>query len=359
VEQFFGNLVHFTHGMTVVFFMMMSFRLYRLKANNRILTFLFCEMVFWLFIQMKDIVNLVDGIMEFTYLIGIKLCIDTWCIPVTMFLLIEITQPRRLNSRNMALLVFPSILLTAVYIISSHEAVLNTLMVYSLLFGLLTAAWVLLASSKYDNYIKQNFSYTEYISVHWVKRVIFLLFLMLVAWALILWFMEWIANSLFYLFQIAVWSYIYEYSKKQVVMNIPQESHSKDTSPAENTKGREIPVSGDISFASKLKRCMENESLYMNANLSLSDVAGAINTNRTYLSDYLNNVMHISFYNFVNDYRVEKACNIILAGDYKLLDEVAERCGFNSLSTFRRAFQRKMNMTPIEYKMKNSKNTDS
>ena len=350
MEQFFENLVHFTHGMTVVFFMMMSLHLYRLKANNRLLAFLFWEMVFWLFIQLKDMINLVDGIKDFTYLTGIKLCIDTWCIPVTMFLLMEITQPYRLNIRKIALWMFPSILLTALYIFTSLEAVLNALLVYSLLFGMLMAAWVLMASSRYDNYIKRNFSYTEHICVHWVKRVILLLFLMLVVWVLIVWFTEWIADSLFYLLQIAVWIYIYYYSKDHIVVNISQESSSADSDLAISTKESENFAFGRISFATKLKRCMENESLYLNANLSLSDVARAITTNRTYLSDFLNNEMNISFYDYVNNYRVQKACNILCEGDYKLLDEVAERCGFNSLSTFRRAFRKKMNMTPIEYK---------
>jgi len=229
---------------------------------------------------------------------------------------------------------------------------LNILLVYSLLFGMVMIAVVLMASFKHDNYIKRNFSYTEHISVDWVKRVILLLFLMLVVWVLILWLTKWHADSLFYFLQIAVWTYIYVYTIQHVAVNIPQESHSADSESEENTKEIENDASGDISFASKLKQCMENESLYLNENLSLSDVAAAIATNRTYLSDFLNNQMNVSFYDYVNNYRVQKACDILLEGDYKMLEEVAERCGFNSLSTFRRAFRKKMHTTPMEYKRK-------
>jgi len=214
------------------------------------------------------------------------------------------------------------------------------------------AAGVLMASFKHDNYMKRNFSYTEHISVDWVKRVILLLFLMLVVWVLIIWLTKWPADSLFYFFQIAVWTYIYGYTIKHVVVNIPQEALSADSDSGENTKEIENVAAGDISFAAKLKRCMENESLYLNENLSLSDVAAAIGTNRTYLSDFLNNQMNVSFYDYVNNYRVQKACDILLEGNYSLLEEVAERCGFNSLSTFRRAFRKKMHTTPIEYKKK-------
>ncbi|MCL2511746.1 MAG: helix-turn-helix transcriptional regulator, partial [Bacteroidales bacterium] len=294
----------------------------------------------------------------FTYLTGIKLSIDTWCVPVTLFLMMEITQPRRLNFRKMALLTLPSIVMTVLYIITALEAVLNTLLIYSLLFGMVMAAGVLMASFKHDNYIKRNFSYTENISVYWVKRVILLLFLMLVVWVLIIWFTEWHADSLFYFFQIAVWIYIYSYTKQHVVVDILQDSLSEDSDSdsEENTKERENVASGDDRLDAKLKRCMENDSLYLNAYLSLSDVAAAIATNRTYLSDFLNNQMNVNFYDYVNNYRVQKACDILLEGEHKRLEEVGERCGFNSLSTFRRAFQKKMNTTPIEYKNKRLKN---
>jgi len=133
-------------------------------------------------------------------------------------------------------------------------------------------------------------------------------------------------------------------------VNIPQNRHFSDSDSGEKTEEIENIASDDESLAAKLKRCMENDSLYLNENLSLSDVSSAIATNRTYLSDFLNNQMNVSFYDYVNNYRVQKACDILLEGNYKLLEEVAERCGFNSLSTFRRAFRKKMKTTPIEFK---------
>jgi len=151
------------------------------------------------------------------------------------------------------------------------------------------------------------------------QKSILFLFIMLAAWALILWFTELLADS-----------------------------------PCEKTNERENDAFDDDSLAAKLKQCMENDSLYLNANLSLSDVAAAIATNRTYLSDFLNNQMNVNFNDYVNNYRVQKACDILLEGEYKRLEEVGERCGFNSLTTFRRAFKNKMNTTPIEYKKKTS-----
>jgi AraC-like DNA-binding protein len=102
----------------------------------------------------------------------------------------------------------------------------------------------------------------------------------------------------------------------------------------------------------KLKQCMLEDSLYLNPKLTISDVAKAIGTNRTYLSDYLNKKRCVTFHEYINHFRVMIACTILADGNNKLLEEVAEQSGFNSLSTFRRSFLKEPKLTPLQYKYK-------
>ena len=354
--MFYENLVHFTHGLTLLFFSMMSVYLYRKKKGSRLLTFLFWETVFWLFIQLKDIDNLMERSLENNYLSGINLCIDTWCVPITLFLLMEITQPRRLNPKMMTLLMFPTILLTTGYVLSAHKVWCDILLAYSVVYGLFMSLAVMMASRKHDNYIKRNFSYTENISVEWVRTVVFLLFAMLAVWAIIIWTTPRTGDSIFYLFQIVVWSYIYYYSMKHVAVDVPLPVNINPFQP--EIKEPDEPAVGEETanivlnhpFEAKLQQCMTERRLYLNPKLTISEVAFAIGTNRTYLSAYLNKMSGISFYDYVNKYRVMEACLILTDGNGRKLEEVAELAGFNSLSTFHRSFHKIMAMTPLQYR---------
>ena len=73
----------------------------------------------------------------------------------------------------------------------------------------------------------------------------------------------------------------------------------------------------------------------------------------TLLSAYLNGELNTTFYDYVNGYRVREACRLIDSGTRKTLAEISELSGFNSLSTFNRAFSRHAGMSPSEY-MKSS-----
>jgi len=95
---------------------------------------------------------------------------------------------------------------------------------------------------------------------------------------------------------------------------------------------------------------MTEDRLYLNPKLTISDVATAIGTNRTYLSDYLNKKLSVTFYEYVNRYRVMEACGILVGENNHLLKEVAEKSGFNSLSTFHRSFLKVMKITPLQYR---------
>ena len=69
-------------------------------------------------------------------------------------------------------------------------------------------------------------------------------------------------------------------------------------------------LSTDVADEELLQRVcqlMEDENLYLNSGLKLSDVATAAGCNRNVLSACINNLRHCSFSQFVNTYRVEHA----------------------------------------------------
>ena len=95
---------------------------------------------------------------------------------------------------------------------------------------------------------------------------------------------------------------------------------------------------------------MEEQQLYLKKDLTLSDLAEALGTNRTYVSKYLSQVLNQTFYDYVNQLRIERVSIPMMREhpEYKL-DFVACESGFASISTFRRAFIKLTGQTPSQF----------
>ncbi|MCR4878629.1 MAG: helix-turn-helix domain-containing protein, partial [Bacteroidales bacterium] len=80
--------------------------------------------------------------------------------------------------------------------------------------------------------------------------------------------------------------------------------------------------------------------------------ATLLGTNRQYLSTYINQEKQKTFYDYINDFRLEEAKALMdgMNSDRLYsLDEVAGMSGFNSYSTFLRSFAKKYGLTPSKY----------
>lgn len=121
------------------------------------------------------------------------------------------------------------------------------------------------------------------------------------------------------------------------------------TPPAEEGEATEQML--DPFIATSLQRCMERDKVYLNPRLSLTDLASAVGTNKTYISIHINR-QGKTFYDFINDYRITEACRIIDStpvGERISMTDVAQRSGFNSISSFNRYFSKIKGITPATY----------
>lgn len=97
---------------------------------------------------------------------------------------------------------------------------------------------------------------------------------------------------------------------------------------------------------------MEEERLYLNSGLKISDVAMAAGCNRNVLSACINNLRNCSFSKFVNTYRVEHAKQLLSQPDTRV-SEVWMETGFANETTFFRTFKAIVGTTPSEWKNRN------
>lgn len=103
----------------------------------------------------------------------------------------------------------------------------------------------------------------------------------------------------------------------------------------------------------KLLHLFIEEKIYLKQDLSLWDICLSLNSNRTYISHIINNEFGMNFNSFVNKYRIKEAKKILAskANNDKSLKEIAYQSGFNSLSSFNRAFKRFENTSPGSLKI--------
>ena len=114
-----------------------------------------------------------------------------------------------------------------------------------------------------------------------------------------------------------------------------------------------LAIPGDklVQVASMLKKSMEEERLWLQADLNLGKLAQHCGVAPKLLSAVLNQHMATTFNEFVNRYRVAAVRERLLLPESRELTiaGLAYECGFNSLPTFQRAFKATAGMSPKEY----------
>ena len=114
----------------------------------------------------------------------------------------------------------------------------------------------------------------------------------------------------------------------------------------EETNSPEIAL-----WKSKIETIIQEEQLYQNPELTLTDLAKKLETNASVISKTINQGFQMNFNDCINNYRIEAVKNSFANGEHKksTLLGIAYDCGFNSKATFNRAFKKNTVKTPKEF----------
>lgn len=330
--------------MGFMFFFITWLNIYKEKKKNRILHFLYWEFSFMLFVYFRNLFFVSDYVWNSRYYLRINNCIDVMIVPFTVAFLITILAPQKLSNKAVICMHIPSVVLALAYFLTLNDKVLIAIAVYTGIFTLISIFIIYSAASKYDNYVKNAFSNVDKLTVSWIRKGVFFLFGFLAIWGCANYVNTWGATIIYNLFAIILWFLLYQQTINHQPIEIPDIFSFR-----QKRKGKDIPE--QFSFIKKLNQYIEEEKPYLNPNLSISELANMIGTNRTYLSEYLNNYLFVNFYDYINSYRTKRAC-ILLKETNLHIEQIAEDSGFNSLSTFRRSFVKYQKCTPKQYRNK-------
>lgn len=136
--------------------------------------------------------------------------------------------------------------------------------------------------------------------------------------------------------------------------NIPREEQSiaSEHSPPAITGATnpQLQSARKTELKTQLTTLFEVEKVYLRSTLTLNEVVQMLGTNRTYISNLVNSEFNLSFYQFVNKYRIDETIRIFKKNPTLPHNEVAESVGFNSMSSFIIAFKLHQQCTPKEWK---------
>ncbi len=239
--------------------------------------------------------------------------------------------------------------------------------------GLLSLTYYLIQSLKtYNEYktITYNIvSFADSVMFRWAKRFL-ITFLLLIAIRIVFF----IANPEWDEFGKKFWYYVffsllfYYVSISGYTNSVLSTTSFKDspksfendlnlsvdeTTSDKNTFKTEI-ADLDI-WKEKIESLMLIDKMYENPELVISDLSNRLGTHSKKISQVINEGFGMNFNDFVNHYRTKALIAKIEEGEHNIqtLLGLALDCGFNSKSTFNRAFKRATNVSPKEFIEKN------
>lgn len=349
------KLLFLSYGMAIMFYSIMAW-LFWFRTQGRAKRMIAILMVTVALQYIKDLF-LIDGFygVNGTAVSKTATCLDIVTVPIYGFILAELCRPGWLRPGWMIKTEVPFVALAAIHILTANDLSFYVLVGMSLCFGIGCAAWVARELPRYHRRLKDEYSYEENINLHWLRGVTLLFFFILSSWIIDCIYPSTWNDISYILFSLVGWMVIcYFLYKQELVIRDVMES-TPDAASTDITLhddgGSQNDATRDIysEISERLERMFAEEKPYLEPRLRLVDLAQRLGTNRTYLSLYFNQERNTSFYEFVNGFRLKHAEHLLRSTDYTL-EVVAELSGFNSLSTFRRAFAQKNSCSPQEFR---------
>lgn len=133
---------------------------------------------------------------------------------------------------------------------------------------------------------------------------------------------------------------------------VPGAEPGANAEPRKKYEKSSLSEEVEEAILQKLTRLMEGEKPYLQSDLSLTKLAGLLNTSPHHLSQLLNDRLNQRFFDLLATYRVREAQRLLNDPTtvHLKIDEIAERVGYNSTSAFHTAFKRLTSQTPAQFR---------
>lgn len=312
--------------------------------GNRLKTLVGIILVVNSLFLLKDLLYYVIPVFEDEPVYNLMLTMDNWVVVLDAMYALELVRPGYINMRRFCLNISMFLIFTVLYACTGSEAVFMSFLLFTIGYAAFLLGIIHLNMRKYGKVLKELHSDLTYVSVNWVWTSVVLLLVLLGLWLIVYMNGTDSLDFLYYLSMTAVWTVISFRTERQ---QVPDKSERESVAIAVAGNSETDMVS--YHFAGKLEELDKNGYFSRHPQITLTELSAELNTNRTTLSNYINRVKKMSFYDYINESRLRKAEELVVDGKLTQ-EEIAVRSGFNSISTFRRAFNKKFGVSPNNYR---------
>ena len=261
-------------------------------------------------------------------------------IPLAIVILLVMLQDRKRSLWPIALMVAPLIAGNVWGIAACSYALLPVLFVYFLLMWLGLIIYMVREVRRYGRWLRDNYADLEHKEV-WQSFVVLAIILLVYA-----------------IYSLDVGELIYEYALDVIIivlvsyllwrvetlsdLTLSQTNHDRSTSDSLLAK----------NIGPLLKQHCEDTQLYLQHDISLSQLATLIGINRSYLSKHFA-LQGITYNAYINGLRIQHFINLYheAAATHQPVSaqQLAYQSGFRNYKTFNAAFKKIMEMTATEW----------
>lgn len=101
----------------------------------------------------------------------------------------------------------------------------------------------------------------------------------------------------------------------------------------------------------RMRDVMEYTMNNYHKNISLERIATTASMTKNAFCKYFKRRTNKTYFNFLNELRIENACRLLLSDKDFTIAEIADKSGFNNISNFNRQFKNVKQIVPSEYRM--------
>ncbi len=301
--------------------------------------------VWWMlfYICHRDI-HSIDNVIRSADYMGLAALDSVMLLTTITGTLLAMLQDRRRSIWPILIAMMPFVALSVAYMVNPSEQIMRITISYILLFYVLFTIYMVLAVRRYDRWLNDNYADLENKKM-WLSLVVTLCFLL----AFIFYtFVD--ANSIHLIILTCITELVLFGLLLWRVETLPQLDSilTPDTSPKE--KG---VFTIDLSQIERLlnEHCVATQ-LYLKHDLTREQLAQAVGTNRSYLSQYFSR-QGITYNTYINNLRVNHFISRyeknVAAGQSIVAQELAYESGFSSYRTFSRAFTQRMGLSVTDW----------
>lgn len=274
-----------------------------------------------------------------------------------MFFVVSLVFPDRYNAVKLSMFLVPYVIAIVFFAITHNPIIYNVVQIYTFVVSSVLLVWLELSIKKYNSMLRDNVANIEFFDLRWGSILVALLYVIQLVWAIesmsnkswfsvptadtnllfdTLWCIITIAYVLFFLRKIV----------QQQVFVVPPQEESGESGDVSSDDYYKVLNNSDVDSQIKEKK------YYLDPALTLQKLATHLGTNRQYLSNFINREKQKTFYEYINEFRLEEAKSLLDNWDSergRSMEDIASLSGFNSYSTFLRSFVKKYGETPSQY----------